>query len=390
MNHSSATTNLRPPDRLHPSARLRPRLAVVLFNLGGPDQPSSIRPFLLNLFRDPAILRVPFFIRPILARIIARARVAPATENYALLGGKSPLLELTQEQASRLEADLAVDFDAQCFVAMRYWHPFATETVRAVARFKPDRVVLLPLYPHYSTTTSGSSISDWRDAAVKAGLCVETSTLCCWFTDRDFLRSTARIIRRAIVEARAVVGSEGKLRILFSAHGLPQVIVDRGDPYRFQIEQTAAAILDVLAEHDERDEAESDTVVCFQSRATPQKWLEPSIEEEITRAANDHVAVLVVPIAFVSDHSETLVELDIEYREVAERLGVSHYFRSPAQNSDAMFIAGLGTMVRTLANRGPGLCSHKGGRVCPAGYADCPHQVRQGGSVLTRTGEMTV
>ena len=163
------------------------------------------------------------------------------------------------------------------------------------------------------------------------------------------------------------------MRMLFSAHGLPQVIVDRGDPYQFQIQQTASAILDMLAQDDERDEAENDSVVCFQSRATPQKWLEPSIEHEIERAAADQVAVLVIPIAFVSDHSETLVELDLEYREVAARLGVPSYFRSPTQNSDQEFIAALGAIVRVAIQRGPGLCSSDGGRLCPSTCSDCPN-----------------
>ena len=373
MNHAPFRT-VTPPDAGEEAPKSqRMRLAVVLFNLGGPDQPSSVKPFLLNLFRDPAILRVPFFIRPLLARVIARARVRPASENYALLGGKSPLLELTQQQARLLEADLNNDFDARCFIAMRYWHPFAAETVRAVAQFKPDRVLLLPLYPQFSTTTSGSSITDWRNAAASAGLCAETTTLCCWFADAEYLRATATIIRRAIRRAREAMGRDAGLRILFSAHGLPQVIVDKGDPYRFQVETTAAAMMSVLAEDADRDAAEGDAVICYQSRATPQKWLEPSIETEIRRAAAEQVAVLVVPIAFVSEHSETLVELDIEYREVADRLGVPGYFRVPAQNSAPLFIAALASMARAAIGRGPGLCSFRGAGICPGRWSACPH-----------------
>ncbi len=375
MNHSPLIDAIVPSGTADGmTVSRRKRLAVVMFNLGGPDQPSSIRPFLLNLFRDPAILRVPFFVRPLLAQIIARARVKPATENYALLGGKSPLLELTNAQAQLLDEHLTRDFDARCFVAMRYWHPFAAEAVRAVADFKPDRVVLLPLYPHFSTTTSGSSIADWRRAAARYGLCAETTTICCWFADEHYIDATARIIRRAIDEARSAIGPDGKLRILFSAHGLPQVIVDRGDPYRVQIERTAEALLKRLSQDTRRDSAENDAVVCFQSRATPQKWLEPSIEHEIEKAATDQVGVLVIPIAFVSDHSETLVELDIEYRDVAARLGVPHYFRAPAQNSDDLFIAALGRLVRCAVEDGPGLCSHQGGRLCPSEYKDCPNR----------------
>ena len=151
------------------------------------------------------------------------------------------------------------------------------------------------------------------------------------------------------------------------------MIVDKGDPYQFQIEQTAASLLALLAEDDERDPAEADTVVCYQSRATPQKWLDPSIEQEIERAAHDKVAVLWSRFAFVSDHSETLVELDIEYREVAEKLGVPGYFRAPAQNSDPAFVSALADAARAAIRKGPGLCSFDGPGLCPRRFVDCPH-----------------
>jgi ferrochelatase len=341
------------------------RIAVVLFNLGGPDSPAAVKPFLLNLFRDPAILRVPFFIRPLLAQIIARARVKPASENYAILGGKSPLLELTQEQAVALEAALARrGVDAKVFIAMRYWHPFALETARAVKAWNPDEVFLLPLYPQYSTTTSGSSIADWRQAALKAGLMRRVTTLCCFYADAGYLAATAAMLRGALDRARSA--TETPIRVLFSAHGLPEVIVKNGDPYQHQVEQTVAGVVAALGEPG------LDHVVCYQSRATPQKWLDPSIEVEIERAAEDRVAVLVVPIAFVSEHSETLVELDVEYREIAEKLGVPGYFRAPAQNSDAGFIDALAELVMTGRTHGPGTCSPEGGRLCPAEHRDCP------------------
>jgi len=341
------------------------RVAVVLFNLGGPDCPEAIKPFLLNLFRDPAILRVPPFVRPILARIIARARVKPATENYAILGGKSPLLELTQDQAAALDTALAgTGIEARCFIAMRYWHPFSDEAARAVRAWNPDEVLLLPLYPQFSTTTTGSSLIAWREAAVQAGLARKVTTLCCWFADAGYVSATAAIVRRALDEARAQ--SAAPVRVLFSAHGLPEVIVQRGDPYQYQVETTVAAVVAALGED------ALDYAVCYQSRATPQKWLDPSTEVAIEKAAEDRVAVLVVPIAFVSDHSETLVELDVEYRELAEKMGVPGYYRAPAQNSDAGFIAALAALVTSTRERGPGLCSFAGGRACPATHTDCP------------------
>ncbi len=343
----------------------RRKLAVVLFNLGGPDSPAAIKPFLLNLFSDPAILRVPFFVRPLLARLIATLRVKPATENYAILGGKSPLLELTQEQARALEAALdAPDTEARCFVAMRYWHPFSLRTAAEVRDWGADEVFLLPLYPHFSTTTTGSSLSAWRDAAARVGLARPVTTLCCWFAEGGYVEATAAILRASLARARAE--ATAPLRVLFSAHGLPETIVARGDPYQFQIESTVGAVVERLAE------PELDWQVCYQSRATPQKWLEPSTETAIERAAADKVAVLVVPIAFVSEHSETLVELDVEYRELAEKQGVPGYFRAPAQNSDPGFIGALAAAVRTARARGTGTCSFAGGRACPAVHADCP------------------
>ncbi len=345
----------------------RRRLAVVLFNLGGPDRPEAIRPFLLNLFSDPAILRVPFFIRPLLARIIASARVKPATENYAILGGKSPLLELTRQQAAALEEALSgPDVEARCFIAMRYWHPFSLQTAAELRDWGADEVFLLPLYPHFSTTTTGSSLAAWRDAAARVGLARPVTTLCCWFNDPAYVSATASIVRRSLAEARKT--ATAPLRILFSAHGLPETIVRRGDPYQFQIESTVQSVVDEM----ERTGEVLDWQVCYQSRATPQKWLDPSTETAIEAAAHDRVAVLVVPIAFVSEHSETLVELDVEYRELAEKMGVPGYYRSPAQNSDPGFIAALAQAVHTARDRGTGTCSFAGSRACPSRHKDCP------------------
>ena len=343
---------------------MRPRVAVVLFNLGGPDRPEAIRPFLLNLFNDPAILRVPFFVRPFLARRIAAARLEPARASYAALGGRSPLLELTRAQAAALESELT-GFDAKCFIAMRYWHPFSDETAKAVRDWKPDAVVLLPLYPQHSTTTTGSSLTVWREAAARVGLVADTTVLCCYPTDAGYVAATASLLRSAWHAAREQLAPTTGLRVLFSAHGLPESIVQGGDPYQWQIEQTVAHVLAVW------DEV-VDSVTCYQSRATPQRWIGPSTEAEIERAAHDGVAVLVVPIAFVSDHSETLVELDIDYRALAERLAVPGYFRVPTHNVDAAFIAGLADLVRRAHAHGPGLCSHAGARICPADRGLCP------------------
>lgn len=354
-------------DATPPPSPHRRRVAVVLLNLGGPDSPAAVRPFLTNLFRDPAILRVPGLVRPWLGWLIAALRTKAATANYAILGGKSPLLELTQGQAEALEAALQPDLDARCFIAMRYWHPFAHETVREVMAWAPEEVLLLPLYPQFSTTTTGSSADDWTAACAKAGFAVPTTTLCCWHSDPGYAQATARLVTDSYAAARAALPPETPLRVLFSAHGLPESIVDAGDPYQWQIERTVAQVVSNL--HIEG----LDHLVCYQSRATPQKWITPSTEAEIERAGHEGVALLVCPIAFVSEHSETLVELDVEYREVAEKHGVPGYFRVPAQNSDPAFIAALAGLALRALDGGRSLCSFAGGRQCPKVHADCPH-----------------
>jgi ferrochelatase len=344
---------------------VRPKVAIVLFNLGGPDNPEAIRPFLLNLFNDPAILRVPFFIRPFLARKITGARLQPATAAYQVLGGKSPLTEMTEAQAKAIEAALP-ELNTKCFIAMRYWHPFSLATARAVKTWQPDEIVLLPLYPQYSTTTTGSSLTAWRDAAARVGLVAPTSAICCFPTDPEFVEATLAIVRTAYEAARTTLDPAIPLRILFSAHGLPEAIVRAGDPYQYQIEQTVAALIAAWRRND------LDWKICYQSRATPQQWITPSTDTEVAQAGKDGTAVLVVPIAFVSEHSETLVELDVDYKELAHRCSVPGYFRVPTQQLDPGFIASLANLVRSARGLGVGLhafcdvtdCAEKNKR-CP-------------------------
>jgi ferrochelatase len=343
----------------------RPKIAIVLFNLGGPDSPAAIRPFLLNLFSDPAILRVPLPLRLLLARIIAGTRLKAARANYALLGGRSPLLEQTERQASALAAALP-ELDARCFIAMRYWHPFSRATVRAVLAWQPDEVVLLPLYPQYSSTTTASSLTDWREAAAAAGLVAPVRTLCCFYDEAGYIAATAALVLRGYQQARAALPGSVGLRVLFSAHGLPERIIAAGDPYQLQVERTVAAVRRQLAL------PELDAVVCYQSRATPQRWIGPATEAEVARAGRDRVALLVVPVAFVSEHVETLVELDVEYRHQAERLGVPGYFRVPTQATDPAFIEALAGLVRQRRQQPPGVTSCAATGACPPAHRNCP------------------
>ncbi|MCM0021518.1 MAG: ferrochelatase [Tagaea sp.] len=342
------------------------KVAVVLFNLGGPDSPEAVRPFLFNLFNDPAIIGLPNPLRWLLAKLISKRRAPKARDIYARIGGSSPLLANTQAQARALEAALADLGEVRCFTAMRYWHPMTEGAVAAVKQFGPDRVVLLPLYPQYSTTTTGSSKKIWDEIAAKRGLTAQTSFACCYPVQPGFVAAVAAATAKHYAEA----AKHGKPRVLFSAHGLPKKIVAAGDPYQVQVEKTAAAVIAKLGI------ADLDSVVCYQSRVGPLEWIGPATEDEIARAGRDKVPVVVVPLAFVSEHSETLVELDIEYREKAAHDGVPHYERVPTASTDPAFIAGLAEIVRALASGKPRACADAGqARLCPASCGKCPLSV---------------
>lgn len=346
----------------------RRKLAVVLFQLGGPDCPAAVKPFLYNLFSDPAILRVPGVLRPLLARLITARRVKPALENYAILGGKSPLLDLTNAQAQALQS--ALDDEAtevRAIVAMRYWHPFTEEAVAALKVFDPDEIVLLPLYPQFSTTTTGSSMAAWDQAARKAGISAPLRSLCCFHSDGAYAAAQGALVAKTLREAQAACGAGVTVRLLFSAHGLPESIVKDGDPYQWQVEQTVKAVLRAMGL------GPLPHTICYQSRVTPQKWIAPSTTAAIEAACKAGEAVLIVPIAFVSEHSETLVELDVEYRAEAEKHGIRGYFRAPAPNSDPAFIDALAGLVRRIHARPEGLSSFGGPGLCPALHRRCPH-----------------
>ncbi|MGH7106612.1 MAG: ferrochelatase [Acetobacteraceae bacterium] len=346
----------------------RPKVAVVLFNLGGPDRPEAIAPFLRNLFSDPAVLAVPWPIRPVLARRIAARRLGPARVSYAHLGGRSPLRGETEQQGRLLEAALP-ELEARAFVAMRYWAPMSGEAARAVAEWDPDEIVLLPLYPHFSVATTGSSLTAWRQAALAAGLVKETRTICCWYEDAAFIAAWAAIVRQGIAEAREALPPATRLRVLFSAHGLPERIVRAGDPYRMQVERTMAAVLAAVGEN------VPEAKLCFQSRATPERWLAPSTDDEIRRAGAERTALLVVPIAFVSEHSETLVELDIDYRKLAEESGVPGFFRAPTPGISDSFITALAGLVRQVRALPPGLATLSGCGACGSAHRRCLKEV---------------
>jgi ferrochelatase len=335
------------------------RTAVVLLNLGGPDRPEAIRPFLRNLFNDPAIIGLPWPFRPLLANVISNRRDKEAREIYGKIGGKSPLLDQTWDQARALQQ--ALGDNARVFVCMRYWHPMADETAAQVKDYDPDRVMLLPLYPQYSTTTTASSFEAWRQAAVAAGLDRPTRSVCCYPSEPGLIAAHARLIAKALDDA-----GSSPVRLLFSAHGLPEKVVKAGDPYQWQVERTAAAVMAAL------DRPELDWVICYQSRVGPLAWIKPATVDEIKRAAQESIGVVVVPVAFVSEHSETLVELDIEYAELARKCGVKTYLRVPALQTEPAFIDGLARLAAAAFERGSDPASQSGARLCPGFWAKCP------------------
>lgn len=340
------------------------RIAVVLFNLGGPERPEAVRPFLFNLFNDPAIIPVAAPLRWLLAQAISWRRAPIARAIYAHIGGASPLLGHTREQARALEVALGDLGEVRVFVAMRYWHPLTEETAREVAAFAPDDIVLLPLYPQFSTTTTGSSRRAWERASGALGITAATRSVCCYPSHAALVGAFEARIARCLDEAAA----HGAPRVLFSAHGLPKRVVAKGDPYQWQVEQTAAAIVGALAR------PKLDWVVCYQSRVGRLQWIGPSTDAEIVRAGADGVPLVVAPIAFVSEHSETLVELDIEYAGLAARSGVPAYLRVPALGCAGGFIACLADLVRRARSGARVLCSQGDGRICPAGFGRCPNE----------------
>lgn len=308
------------------------RTAIILFNLGGPDSPHAVRPFLENLFSDPAIVNLPRLVRLPLAKAIALKREREAQHIYGFMGGQSPLLKNTVSQANALSKELGSGFE--CFVCMRYWHPMTSEVVTRVKTYDPHRVILLPLYPQFSTTTTGSSFKAWRQECIVHSFQVPTLEIPYYPTQEGFIQAMATLTQEAIETLKV----KDAFRILFTAHGLPQSIVDAGDPYADQVKQSVDKILDQMG-------GPVDALIAYQSKVGPVKWLKPYTEQEIKRAGKEGKSLIVVPVSFVSEHSETLVELDIQYKELAEIAGVHKYIRVPTVSTHPLFIKGLKDLV---------------------------------------------
>jgi ferrochelatase len=315
-------------------------VGVVLLQLGGPDSLSTVEPFLFNLFCDPDIINLPlaFLFRRTLARIIARRRAPHVQEFYGRIGGKSPIGKLTLRQARALEGALREDLNARVVIAMRYWHPMTDDAIDALVGEGVEKVVLLPLYPQYSKTTTGSSIREWERAVERRGLrhfIVRTVREYC-----EHPRYVGALVKNIAIALRRVPSADrGAVHLVFSAHGTPLSLVRAGDPYQAQIARTYAAVVREgnfgLPHH-----------LCYQSKVGPQRWLEPSLDATIERLARERVTHLIVnPIAFVSDHSETLWEINIKAREDAKRLGIRYFDMSPALHTSPDYIAALRDLV---------------------------------------------
>ena len=336
--------------------------AIILFNLGGPDKIENVEPFLFNLFNDPAILNLPTFLRYPLAKLISNRRAPVAKKIYEELGGASPILELTKEQSDALEKKINQDQEIdeyKCFIVMRCWHPRAEQVIKEVQFFDPEEVILMPLYPQYSAATSGSSIKEWKDVCKKNQYKVKTSTICCYPTDQNFVKAHTKEILKKIKDLK-------NFKLIFSAHGLPEKNIKKGDPYQWQVEQSVKKIVEEL------NIENLDWILSYQSRVGPLKWIGPSTEDIIIKNSKIGKHIVLVPIAFVSEHSETLVELDIEYKELADANGCKNYTRVPALGTNEDFIKTMSDLIikKNEYKFNDGLYPPK--IQCPLEFKKCP------------------
>jgi ferrochelatase len=310
------------------------KTAVLLLQMGGPDSLDSVEPFLYNLFSDRDIIKIgPAFLQPFIARMIVKRRAPKSAANYRDIGGKSPLRELTEQQAIELEKVLGDRY--QCFVAMRYWNPFTNEALEAIRQKGISRIIALSLYPHYSRATSGSSFNELERCLSGSKTRPEVSFIRQFYDHPLYIQALAENIEQGL----AGFPDRSRVQLFFSAHSLPQSFIAEGDPYLEQIQATVRLTMERfegVAHH-----------LAFQSRAGPVKWLEPSTGDKLKElAALGHREILMVPLSFVSDHIETLHEIDIEYREEAHKLGITDFRRMESLNSSPTFIRCLAELVR--------------------------------------------
>jgi len=313
--------------------------AVLLLQMGGPDSLDAIKPFLINLFTDREIIKLgPSWLQPLLARIIVKKRLAHVEENYSQIGGKSPLRELTEQQAAALERALGDEY--RCFVAMRYWRPSTVEALAEIRRAGISEITALSLYPHYSRATSGSSIKELKRILAESGVTFNVRYIESFYNNALYIEALAERIREGLNEFHPLADVE----LLFSAHSLPQSFIDEGDPYLSHIEETVRLVMQHF---------DIPHYLAFQSRAGPVKWLEPSTDDMLKKLADEGSKnILVVPLSFVSDHIETLHEIDIEYSKKAWELGIARFARIPSLNSSPKFVECLASLVHETEKTG--------------------------------------
>ena len=310
------------------------RIAVVLFQLGGPENQAAVEPFLYNLFCDPDIINFPgaFLARKPLAKLISTRRSKEVARHYAEIGGGSPIRRLTEAQGRALELALRPHVPVRAVVAMRYWHPDTKESIAALESAPYDELVLLPLYPHYSFATTGSSLKEWNRQFKSS---VPVHLIDHFYDHPDYIAAIVDRINSVLVG----VPRPHEVHLVFSAHGLPMSIVEKGDPYPKQIDETVKMVLDLGAWPNPH-------VLCYQSRVGPQKWLQPSLPDMLTGMAGSGIKrVLLIPISFLTEHIETLHEINIEAREQADSLGIHDFHMMPALNDSPLLIRALADLV---------------------------------------------
>lgn len=319
------------------------KTAIILFNLGGPSSLDEVRPFLFNLFKDPAILSIPSPFRYLLATFLAWSREEEAKKNYRILGGKSPLLENTQKQAQALE-DSFSDENVKVFVSMRYAPPFFKDILAEISLFNPDTIFFLPLYPQFSTTTTASSFNEalkfLKTSPFFYQKKISLKGICCYPDLPEFIETLFMLSQGPL---ETVFKQKKPTKILFSAHGLPLSIVKKGDPYPEHLLRSYSLL-------EKRLKSTFDAPffsyhICYQSKVGPLPWLRPSLEEMIKAAALEKKGVVIIPLSFVSEHSETLVELDVIYKNLGETLKLPFYIRIPAVSCHPLFIEGLKNLI---------------------------------------------
>jgi ferrochelatase len=308
------------------------KTAVVLFNLGGPSNLQAVKPYLYNLFSDPAIIRIPKPWRTFMAYGFSRLRTPKAKAIYHRLGGKSPLLEHSERQVRALTTRLGENYNV--YLIMRYWHPRAEEVVLKIKVYQPNHIVLLPLYPQYSTSTTKSSLMEFDRLRDKLLADVSCKVIECFAEDNGFIQAVTARIKETVCRVKE------PYRLLFTAHGLPHQFIKQGDPYKSQVEATVTKVISCL------QISPVDFQICYQSRVGVLPWLKPYTIDEIKRAGQEKKSIVVVPISFVCENSETLYELDIQYKEVAEKVGVLGYYRVPTVAEHPFFIQGLADMIK--------------------------------------------